>query len=221
MIEEKEIEKKKKRMDERDLKWLIGILIGIIILILTFRLGDNMDVVNLFSFISSAVSIALALVAILIALNQSRDNEELSTHLKTTMAIMNEKLKSVDEKVNKIDPDVLSRALQQKIDNVITDISENNDIEISAEEIEERYKDELNQLKLELNSVIENINSPKPVHYVPSYNIGDEVMHNKWGVGKVIDVKGDGDSTEVDVQFNDPIGKKRLLAKYAPIFKVR
>lgn len=123
---------------------------------------------------------------------------------------MNEKISNVDEKVNKIDPDILSKILQQRIDDVISDIREgvNTDSGISPEEVEKRYKVELNQLKLELNSVIENINSPEPVHYVPSYNIGDEVMHNKWEVGKVIDVKGDGDSTEVDVQFNDPIGKK-------------
>ncbi|KMY32027.1 hypothetical protein ACZ11_07605 [Lysinibacillus xylanilyticus] len=205
----------------QDWVWLMLILSAIIYFLLTFRLADNIQVVDLFSFISSSVSIALALVAILIALNQSRDNEQLSSTLKTTMAIMNEKLSSVDEKVNKIDPDVLSRVLQQKIDNVITDISRSvkADSGISPEEIEEKYLHELNQLKLDFDSVIENINNTNTVPFLPLYNIGDEVIHKKWGRGTVTDVRGYGDSTEVDIRF-DEVGVKRLLAKFAPIMKM-
>ena len=205
----------------QDWIWVVLILGAIIYFITTFRLADNVQVVDLFSFISSSVSIALAIVAILIALNQSRDNEQLSSTLKTTMAIINEKLSSVDEKVNKIDPDVLSRVLQQKIDNVITDFSGSvkADSGISPEEIEEKYLHELNQLKLDFNSVIENINNTNTVSSLPLYNIGDEVIHKKWGIGTVTDVRGYGDTTEVDVRF-DEVGVKRLLAKFAPIMKM-
>lgn len=58
----------------RDWAWLLIILIGIIILVSTYRLADNQDVVNLFSFISSSVSIALAIVAIFLALKQDSDS---------------------------------------------------------------------------------------------------------------------------------------------------
>ncbi len=206
----------------RDWYWLLGVLIGIIILLIASIFAKNLKVEMNFSIISSAVSIALALVAIFIALNQSRDNEELSSTLKTTMAIMNEKLNSVDEKVNKIDPDVLSRVLQQKIDDVIIDIKEgvNSDSEISPEEVEERYNQELNQLKYELDSVIDTINNPKSTSPLHKYTAGDKVSHKKWGVGNIVSVRGFGDNTEIDVFFNEKVGIKRLLAKFAPIDKV-
>lgn len=207
----------------RDWYWLLGVLIGIIILLIASIFAKNLKVEMNFSIISSAVSMALALVAIFIALNQSRDNEELSSTLKTTMAIMNEKLNSVDEKVNKIDPDVLSRVLQQKIDDVIIDIKEgvNSDNGISPEEVEERYNKELNQLKYELNSVIDTINNPKstsPIHI--KYTAGNKVLHKKWGMGNIVSVRVFGDTTELDIDFGEEVGIKRLLAEFAPIVKV-
>ena len=48
----------------QDWVWLVLILSAIIYFVTTFRLADNIQVVDLFSFISSSVSIALAVVAI-------------------------------------------------------------------------------------------------------------------------------------------------------------
>ena len=50
--------------------------------------------------------------------------------------------------------------------------------------------------------------------------MGDKAVHNKWGIGKVMIVKGKGHETELDVEFPQPYGVKRLLAKFAPIKKV-
>ena len=52
------------------------------------------------------------------------------------------------------------------------------------------------------------------------WNVGDKAGHRKWGIGTVVSVKGEGDSTELDIAFPSPIGIKRLLAKFAPIEKV-
>ncbi|MGA9287646.1 MAG: DNA helicase PcrA [Anaerobacillus sp.] len=52
-----------------------------------------------------------------------------------------------------------------------------------------------------------------------NWNVGDKAGHRKWGVGTVVSVKGEGDSTELDIAFPNPIGIKRLLAKFAPIEK--
>jgi len=52
------------------------------------------------------------------------------------------------------------------------------------------------------------------------WKAGDKAAHNKWGVGMVVSVKGDGDGVELDIAFPKPIGLKRLLAKFAPIEKV-
>ena len=51
------------------------------------------------------------------------------------------------------------------------------------------------------------------------WKAGDKATHKKWGVGMVVSVKGDGDSVELDIAFPEPIGIKRLLAKFAPIEK--
>jgi DNA helicase II / ATP-dependent DNA helicase PcrA len=52
------------------------------------------------------------------------------------------------------------------------------------------------------------------------WKVGDKAEHGKWGIGTVVSVKGDGESTELDIAFPSPTGIKRLLAKFAPIKKV-
>lgn len=51
------------------------------------------------------------------------------------------------------------------------------------------------------------------------WKVGDKASHKKWGVGTVVSVKGEGDSLELDIAFPNPVGIKRLLAKFAPIEK--
>ncbi|MBO0588325.1 DNA helicase PcrA [Sporosarcina sp. E16_8] len=48
---------------------------------------------------------------------------------------------------------------------------------------------------------------------------GDKAIHKKWGTGMVVSVKGAGEEVELDIAFPNPIGVKRLLAKFAPIEK--
>lgn len=49
---------------------------------------------------------------------------------------------------------------------------------------------------------------------------GDKAVHKKWGTGMVVSVKGTGEEVELDIAFPNPVGIKRLLAKFAPIEKV-
>ena len=48
---------------------------------------------------------------------------------------------------------------------------------------------------------------------------GDRVRHDKWGLGMVREVIGNGDRAEAEVIF-DREGKKRLLLAWAPLEKV-
>lgn len=52
------------------------------------------------------------------------------------------------------------------------------------------------------------------------WSVGDKASHQKWGIGTVVSVKGEGDAKELDIAFPSPIGIKRLLAKFAPVTKV-
>lgn len=92
-----------KNWTDRDWKWLVGILISVIILLVASIFAKNKNIELNFSIISSAVSIALALIAIFIAINQERDNKELSYKLNVTMTKIEENLKNVDNKVSNVD----------------------------------------------------------------------------------------------------------------------
>lgn len=55
---------------------------------------------------------------------------------------------------------------------------------------------------------------------LPSLAVGDRVTHDSFGMGSVTEVAGKGEKTQVEVQFKEPHGKKRLLLRYAPITKL-
>jgi DNA helicase II / ATP-dependent DNA helicase PcrA len=74
-----------------------------------------------------------------------------------------------------------------------------------------------------------NMNSNRPVTSTPmaastvngvtDFRNGDKVVHNKWGTGTIVAVKGTGEDMELNIAFPAPVGVKRLLAKFAPITK--
>jgi DNA helicase-2/ATP-dependent DNA helicase PcrA len=49
--------------------------------------------------------------------------------------------------------------------------------------------------------------------------IGDDVRHNVFGEGVILDMSGSGDKTEALVRFRD-VGEKRLLLSWAPLTKL-
>ncbi|WP_252504246.1 DNA helicase PcrA [Sporosarcina sp. Marseille-Q4943] len=51
------------------------------------------------------------------------------------------------------------------------------------------------------------------------WKAGDKATHKTWGTGMVVSVKGKEDDLELDIAFPEPVGIKRLLAKFAPIEK--
>jgi DNA helicase-2/ATP-dependent DNA helicase PcrA len=50
--------------------------------------------------------------------------------------------------------------------------------------------------------------------------VGDRVTHDSFGMGTVTEVAGQGEKTQVEVQFKAPHGTKRLLLRYAPLTKL-
>ncbi|WP_270407086.1 UvrD-helicase domain-containing protein [Brachybacterium paraconglomeratum] len=59
-----------------------------------------------------------------------------------------------------------------------------------------------------------------PTEKLPQLAVGDRVTHDSFGMGTVAEVSGQGDKTQVEVQFRDPHGRKRLLLRYAPLTKL-
>ena len=49
--------------------------------------------------------------------------------------------------------------------------------------------------------------------------VGDDVRHEKFGDGVIVDIEGSGDKAEAVVRFRD-VGEKRLLLAWAPLQRV-
>jgi DNA helicase-2/ATP-dependent DNA helicase PcrA len=60
---------------------------------------------------------------------------------------------------------------------------------------------------------------PPKARPVPSVAEGDTVLHERWGEGVVLTVKGQGDDAEATISFANA-GEKRLLLSYAPLTRV-
>lgn len=52
-----------------------------------------------------------------------------------------------------------------------------------------------------------------------NWHVGEKAKHRVWGIGTVVRVQGQEDSTELDIAFPG-VGVKKLLAQYAPIEKM-
>jgi DNA helicase-2/ATP-dependent DNA helicase PcrA len=51
-------------------------------------------------------------------------------------------------------------------------------------------------------------------------NPGDRVNHDAFGMGTVVAVRGEAESSEAEVDFGGDVGTKRLLLRYAPVTKL-
>jgi DNA helicase II / ATP-dependent DNA helicase PcrA len=71
--------------------------------------------------------------------------------------------------------------------------------------------------------IVDNAMSPKgpTPHGAESLGlkVGDDVKHNAWGEGVILDIEGQGDKTEATVRFPS-VGEKRLLLAWAPLEKI-
>ncbi|MGO2310677.1 UvrD-helicase domain-containing protein [Brachybacterium tyrofermentans] len=61
---------------------------------------------------------------------------------------------------------------------------------------------------------------PTAVSDLPQLTVGDRVTHDSFGMGSVTEIAGQGEKTQVEVQFKPPHGTKRLLLRYAPLTKL-
>jgi DNA helicase II / ATP-dependent DNA helicase PcrA len=52
-----------------------------------------------------------------------------------------------------------------------------------------------------------------------NWKAGDKAEHTKWGVGTVVEVRGNGDSQEVKIAFPG-LGIRQLMVKFAPLTRV-
>ena len=54
----------------------------------------------------------------------------------------------------------------------------------------------------------------------PELAVGDRVTHDSFGMGKVVDTRGNGESAQAQVDFGAETGMKWLMLRYAPLEKL-
>ena len=53
-----------------------------------------------------------------------------------------------------------------------------------------------------------------------TWQVGEKAKHNKWGIGTIVEVKGEGEEAQLTVSFPE-VGLKKMMQIYAPLLKVR
>lgn len=100
----------------------------------------------------------------------------------------------------------LSRFLEEIPSYLLTNDDQLEDLSFKADEKE--------KTSAKKQAVSKTIRKALPSLFIP----GERVRHRKWGVGTVVDVRGDGEAAEIRVAFPE-MGIKTLLARYAPLEK--
>ncbi|MFJ3386310.1 hypothetical protein [Lysinibacillus sp. NPDC086135] len=170
-------ERKKNKWIEwrnQDWLWLVLILCAIIYFVITFRLADNKQVVDLFSFISSSVSIALAVVAIFYAWKQDSDSQVVSRETSKLLTTITTKIEGMDKKMDKFDPSMITNPEQIQMLNEIKNVISNND----QNEDQKTYEDItniINQRFEDMNAKLQGyyLDDEFETHYMCKFLIGD------------------------------------------------
>ncbi|WP_016738785.1 MULTISPECIES: hypothetical protein [Bacillales] len=163
------------KWDNRDWKWLTGIIIALMVIFLSLWLWNINQIDGYFSVLSSAVSIALALVAIFIALKQDTEGSRINNETKHLLATIDAKLNNVNDRVQNLDVNSISTKINSGVDESIQNIrsaleSEYKKIleqkgvkeEISLSEVDKKVEELSNELKSSIFvNVVEEINSNK------------------------------------------------------------
>lgn len=181
------------KWQNKDWFWTLGILIGIIILLIAGFYGSEYIELN-FSIISSAVSIALALLAISIAIKQDGENQEIRRETSITLTKITMKIDSMDNKIDRLDPNAVTAPVEYKL------ISDIKDIFNSGVEEEKKLKEINKTISKNFDVINNNLKSfydpdKKMLHYkvVIKVNTNDEKdinnmvddFHNLFGFNSI------------------------------------
>lgn len=155
-----------KKWNNRDWVWLVGILVMLIILLIAGCYNSDAIELN-FSIISSAVSIALALVAIFIALKQDSDNQRVNDRLSYLLSEISTNVRNVDAKVDRIDPRLLHSVTEEVVEKYSQESKEKESF--TKEEVDEIVSKVSNNIASNINGILNkedknNIKHPVSIH---------------------------------------------------------
>lgn len=153
----------------QDWLWLLSLVVFVSIAINT----NNKEIMNLISYTSTFVSIALAFIAIYISVREATKTDKIKDETLSTLVEIRERISQVDTKVSSFDIASITKSINDGIDRVFNNLTEKAPEENKVEEesgspddeiINEKVKDKLmelsEELKEELKSsiIVENSN---------------------------------------------------------------
>ncbi len=151
-----------KRWSNKDI--LIGILIGFIIIlafiiiwVISFKLSDNRDMVNIISIGAGLVSIVLGVVAIIVSTIQSNSSRDLNGRMNETIERMDEKINLVQTQMTNLDmsdiPETLKKDFENFEHNVINIITKNAGADV-AEKVKNELSENVNKLNKDTSEAV-------------------------------------------------------------------
>lgn len=150
-----------KNWTDKDWKWLVGILIGIIIVILSLWFAKTKGMETNFSIMSSAVSIALGSVAIFIALKQDSDSQRLNQQMQNTLKTMEYKIDNVNQNVKKLDVEKLESVIRESVGDFVKEIgagTPEKQLDTTNEQLQQLLEEAVPYLTQDISSKINNEN---------------------------------------------------------------
>ena len=169
-----------KRWSNKDI--LIGILIGFIIIlafiiiwVISFKLSDNRDMVNIISIGAGLVSIVLGVVAIIVSTIQSNSSRDLNGRMNETIERMDEKINLVQTQMTNLDmsdiPETLKKDFENFEHNVINIITKNAGADV-AEKVKNELSENVNKLNKDTSeAVIESYKKWTNNYICPNHQI--------------------------------------------------
>ncbi|MFJ7665587.1 hypothetical protein ACIQXI_00680 [Lysinibacillus sp. NPDC097195] len=218
-----------KNWTNRDWFWLLGVLIGIIVLLIATIFAKNENIEVNFGIISSAVSIALALVAIFFAWKQDSDNQAVTRHTTNLLSSIRAKVDGMDTKIDKLDPHKVTRPEKDQLIKDVVEILQSKDVEenIADEQLIDDVTRKINEKFYEMDLKLKNYYDQKTKEnsinddthkYILTFETLSENADKNTFTDELLDLVDTG------LMKVDLIGNKRLKVEFsttAPLDKKR
>jgi hypothetical protein len=145
------------KWENRDWFWLLAI----IIYASGFALLNKSEVMNVISYVSTFVSTALGGVAIYISVREATKSEKVKDDISFILGEMKEKIGQVDNKVSGLDIHTISKAIDEKMNDVLNTFKEKIDdqgeiIDKNAIKfmLEKELNKKANEIKDDINELV-------------------------------------------------------------------
>lgn len=216
--------------DDKDVKWITRILIGIIIIltliiicILSLKLSNDANIINIISIGAGLTSIMLAIVAIGISLKQEYSSTIINFQTKSALDSIDGKINKLDYMVSNIDMNKFINIVNKTnekltefkttLDKTIEDPDANIDVSVSSKlkelskEIDDSKNEFINNSKDIVSTLLRNLTPRQEKILRMHYGLWDGKIYSFNEISKEMNMS----ISTVNLEFNRGINKLKLM----------